>query len=202
MQTNQAISTHHAALTGSVSDIMRTTGRTLEEIVPTLKAVILYDVSSSMGEHVYTSEGTFIKHTRALETFEDLQARWPGQILLISFGSVTSVCLDGIPPAPSGMTYLAPALDLARDIAAMGAKTIIVSDGEATDASSVWPLAETWPSPIDTVFIGPVRSHGEQFLQRISNMTKGKSHTVETEILMLESHIAGLLPPPSGAINL
>jgi hypothetical protein len=61
---------------------------------------------------------------------------------------------------------------------------------------------ETWPSPIDTVFIGPVHSHGERFLQRISNMTKGKSHTVETEILMLESHIAGLLPPPSGAINL
>lgn len=99
------------------------TNMSTSDLVKNLDTLILMDVSASMSQ-----DDRWEKANKALA---ELQAKYPGRLLLAEFGVGTHLRLDGqVGPPQDDMTNLLSAIQFADPYAKTGMKIIIITDGE------------------------------------------------------------------------
>lgn len=161
---------NNLAVRGSIKDVSGDTSiaQSLEDIT----TIVIMDTSLSM-DYADSPDGTS-RHAYASIQLEQVQAKYPGQIALVSFGDCPVFCANGIPNKPHGTTDMVLALQyvkVADDIPDMN--FILISDGDPDDEWQTLAIAEQFKNKIDTIYIGPEGGYGEQFLRRLSAATGG-----------------------------
>lgn len=158
------------------------------------EVVLLVDTSSSMIE---TVGGLGMRKCEHLAiAVKDVLPYHP-RIRIISFGLlVKEVATADKIPSPSGGTPLAKALILAQKYKPR--KTIIVSDGQSTDAEAlVIHAAEVLTGTIDCIYCGQDGDYAAAFLQSLCRDSGGVSFTWDGYKGEIGSRIRGLLGAPT-----
>ena len=170
---------------GSVMDKSKELGITLEEAIMSAEAVIIVDVSGSMG--AYVDENAIVKHNNtnsisqtrydlAVKALEHYQLQMDGKILVVAFSSFTIFCPNGYPKYIGGDTNMSGALEfchVADKIPDMN--FILISDGKPNNEALTLAQAQRYQNKIHTVFIGDKSWGGEEFLKKLSDLTGGTS---------------------------
>jgi hypothetical protein len=159
---------------GSIQDMAKT-GDTALTILDA-KVVLICDRSGSMAN----SDAVGGKTRAEVEDqiVEDLQKKYPGQIILEAFAESAILCTNGVLPYPDGAgTILSTALQLASSLTTLGMKAILLTDGEARDDErDILKAAEPLRGKLDIVFIGPDLSPGRSVLNKLAKYTSGTFH--------------------------
>ncbi len=175
---------------GSLSAIAKEQNIPLAETWLNVDAVILVDVSGSMNAKDTPSGRS--RYEVADEELAKLQGNMPGKLAIIAFSNHTEFTAEGRLREPNGMTDLAGALKFGRIADAIpGMRFILISDGEPDDEGDALREAEKFKNRIDTIFVGPERGRGEDFLKRLARLKQGVFGQKSVE--QLSSGIAGLL---------
>lgn len=184
-------------LPGSVADMA---ARNQGQMIPPA-LVVIFDISYSMrAEDAKLKDGkTTSRFLAGSEQLIELQAQYPGQLVLIDFGDVAQVRPGGYPDEPNGMnTYLAPGLKLAKELDTGVMKFVVISDGLPQDEYEALEVGQTFLAGIDTIAIGNVNT-GADFLQKLAKATGGTYHRDASGMRMLGATIRALLG--SGPVN-
>jgi hypothetical protein len=176
---------------GSLGAIAQEQGKSIAESFVNADAIIIVDTSSSMGQH--DSRGGKSRYEVACEELKNLQASLPGKLALLSFSDDVIFCPNGIPFNFGSMTDLAKALKFAKiaDLPS-GMRFIVISDGEPNDEDEALTVARTYKNKIDTIFVGPEGSSGQEFLRRLAKASGGQNVTAE-KVKELANNIQKLL---------
>lgn len=158
---------------GSIQDVAKPDHGGVALALLDAKIVLICDRSGSMemsdamgGKKRYEVEDKIVS---------DLQAKYPGQIVLEAFADSAILCLSGELPYPNGSsTMISYAFKLAADLIKVGMRAILITDGEATDdESEVLKAASPLKGKLDIVFVGPDLSPGRKMLDKISRVVGG-----------------------------
>lgn len=105
----------------------------------------------------------------------DLQAEFPGRIIVEAFADTAILCLNGELPYPDGgATVMSTAFELAAKLLKRNMKAILITDGEATDSEDrVLRAAKPLIGRLDIVYVGSDRGAGRGFLERLAQETAG-----------------------------
>ena len=157
---------------GSLASQAANTGQSIAQTFVSADVIVLVDTSSSMSQ----SDGYEQKsrYERACDELAKVQASLPGKIAVLSFADFTLFCPSGIPTQPCGMTDLTGALKFAKIADLDGMQFIVISDGEPNEESSALQVASTYRNKIDTIYIGPERGSGQNFLERLAQSSGGR----------------------------
>lgn len=165
----------HSIVRGSVADLAQQRGVGLAESFLNVDKVILVDVSTSMEMH--DASGGRSRYEAALTELAALQANLPGKVAVIAFSSSVQFVPGGAPPMLGGSTRLADALRFAKLVDAPDMRFVVISDGEPDSAEAALEAAAEYRGRIDTVFVGPEKGAGRDFLQRLANAKRGQAVT-------------------------
>lgn len=166
---------NQAIVTGSLSAISQSTGKSLAESFMNADVVIALDCSGSMDSH--DAPGNKSRRVMAQEQLTRLQSSNQGKIALVCFANYAVFSPAGIPVECGGTTNLAGALSYIQPCDNTGMKIIIVSDGSPDDPEKALTIAKQFKTPIQTVYCGPEddREGGRAFLERLAASTGGTS---------------------------
>ena len=169
-----------AIVKGSLSQIARASGRSLAETFVHAKAVVIVDVSGSMGSR--DARGCQSRYAVACQELALLQQQHPGAVGVIAFSGRPQFCPGGIPEYEGGGTDLAAALAFAKIADVPGMRFVVISDGEPDDEEAALVNARAYQNRIDTIYVGPESGHGRDFLYRLSQVRNGSfyAQTVDT----------------------
>jgi hypothetical protein len=167
------------AVPGSLADTAAKGGQSLAEAFVTAEAVVLVDVSGSMG--MRDSREGRQRYEVALEELAALQAAIPGRVAVIAFADKPQFCPGGQPPFLAGSTDLTAALKFARVADVAGMRFVIVSDGVPDNPVTALAEARAFTSRIDSVFVGPESDGvgGGAFLAQLSGACGGQAVTAD-----------------------
>jgi len=158
---------------GSLMDASQSRGVTMAEAIMEAEAIVLIDMSGSMGAQ---DMGGKARYEVAQEQLARLQGRMPGAVGVISFSTSPVFVPDGIPVFSAGSTNLARALEFAKVADVEGMRFIVISDGFPDSESLALDVARRYTNKIDTVFIGPADDTiGQDFLRQLAAAGGGKS---------------------------
>lgn len=175
---------------GSIAAVTQRDNMGLAESFLSVDAIILVDVSASMGER--DAPGERSRYTAACEELAALQAELPGKIAVIAFSDNARFVPGGVPPMMSMGTDMVAALRCVRPADGLEIRIILISDGEPDDAEETLTVARRFQSRIDTVYIGPERGRGREFLAKLSGATGGQ-HLESIKPAMLAEPVRNLL---------
>jgi len=154
---------------GSILDIARGGDTALAML--DAKIVLICDRSSSMLEKdAFQRKARFEVEDGIVKR---LQAKYPGQIVLLSFNDWATMCLDGNLPSPFGSTNMAAALERAKPLVGAGLRGVLISDGEPDSEQSVFVAATNFKGKLDVVYVGPEGAPGQMLLQRLAQIVNG-----------------------------
>jgi hypothetical protein len=191
---------------GSLAAVAKQEGQSLAESFMSADAIVIVDVSGSMGACDVDPAPTMARvswdgptpqskrRTRfeaACEELATLQASIPGKVAVVAFSDDVRFVWGGKPPFMSGGTDMAAALQFVEPADGCGMRLVLISDGEPNDPAATLTVARGFTSPIDTVFVGPEGGRGAAFLRQLSSLAGGQSAT--KTIPQLAAHIAGLI---------
>jgi len=185
-----------AIVPGSVADMA---ARNQGQIIPP-SVCVLFDISYSMrAEDAVMADGARTSRFLAgAEQLTLLQAQYPGQIILIDFGDLAQVRPGGHPDEPNGMnTFLAPALQLAKELDTGVMRFVIISDGCPQDENPSLEVGQTFLAGIDTIAVGEA-NNGAVFLRKLAEATGGTYHRDTSGMRLLGATIRALLPTLTG----
>ena len=176
---------------GSIGAIAQQSGKSIAESFINANCIILVDTSSSMCAH--DSRDGKSRYEVACDELKTLQMNLPGKLALLSFSDSVIFCPNGIPFNYEGMTDLAKALKFAKmgDLSS-GMRFIVISDGEPNDEDDALRIAKTYKNRIDTIFVGPEGSSGEDFLKKLARASGGQTVTAD-RVKELASSVQKLL---------
>lgn len=159
-----------AIIKGSIMDVAN--GNTALALLDA-KLLIICDRSGSMTGH--DAMGGKARYEVEDEIVRDLQAKYPGQVVLEAFGDSAILCLNGELPYPnSGSTVYSYALKLAQSLVKTGMRAVLISDGEASDSwDEIRRAAEPLRGALDIVFVGPDITPGRNLLDKLSAYVSG-----------------------------
>jgi hypothetical protein len=138
------------------------------------KIVLICDRSGSMEQH--DAMNGKARYEVEDGVIADLQAKYPGQIVLEAFADFAIFCENGILPAANGAsTMMANAFDAASKLAKLGMAAILITDGEASDMNEddIIRAALPFKGKLDIIFIGTDHAPGAKFLKRLAKETAG-----------------------------
>lgn len=171
---------------GSVYDVAKRQGRSLPDVLAFADTIILFDRSGSMHG---------VKMGQARDALFELQRTHDGDILLIAFDSTPKVVYDGDPGEARGGTMIGAALSYAKELDIPGRRFILISDGCPQDEHQAISVAQTYTSPIHTIFIGDdFDTRGLAFMQRLAALSPKNSDLGHADVSKLEQKVAALLP--------
>ncbi len=158
---------------GSIQAIAANSGSTALALLKA-KLILLCDRSGSMD----TSDGMLGKKRYEVEdrVVADLQAKYPGQIVVVAFADSAILCLNGELPYPDGnSTVISNALELAAKMMRGDMRAILLTDGEPTGDSEdrIFQAARSLSGRLDIVYIGSDHGPGRSFLQQLAVVTSG-----------------------------
>lgn len=163
-----------AIVPGSLSAVAKRDGQALAVSFLSADAIVIVDVSGSMGERdVITPEGPQKRYKVAVAELTKLQAQLPGKVAVVAFASNVQFCPGGVPPFLSGGTDLAAALRFVQPADDTGVRFIVISDGAPNDPDAALHVAGFFKSPIDTIYVGPLGGWGADFLRRLASASGG-----------------------------
>lgn len=176
----------NAIVPGSLSAITQTTGRSLSESFLSADAILIVDMSGSMG--MRDAPGGKSRFDAAEAEVIRLQAQHPGKIAIVSFSDHATFSPSGRPERMGGGTNMAGALNYIQPADDTGTKFILISDGQPDDPEKTLRIARQFKTPIQTIFIGPESDYsgGRAFLEKLARETGGAA---------LKSNAPGLLAP-------
>lgn len=175
--------TQSIAVRGSLQESQKNKKVTFAEAFLTVDAICIVDISGSMSTmDVVTEGGKCSRWEEANRQLAHLQARYPGKLAIVAFSDNAEFCPSGVLPGIQGGTNLYGALEFVQPADGSGIKFIVVSDGEPDREDTVLGLAQRMESKIDTIFIG-TSARGRDFMERLSQATKGKSIVKGIELL-------------------
>jgi hypothetical protein len=189
---------------GSLAAIAAQEGQSLAESFLSADAIVLVDVSGSMGardvdgpplraswdEGIHATSGR-TRYEAACDELTKLQATLPGKIAVVAFSTTPAFCWSGRPRFECGGTDMAAALRFIQPADGCGMTLILISDGYPDNADETLRIARQFASPITTIYIGPKGERGEEFLRKLAAATGGQ--TSVNSVPELSAKIAGLL---------
>lgn len=193
-----------AIVPGSLAAVAKQEGQSLAESFLSADAIVLIDVSGSMGIRDVENAGGpsrpyFGEPTRAsgrtrfeaaCDELARLQATLPGRIAVVQFSSSVGFCWGGKPLYEGAGTDLAGALKFVQ--AADGTvEFYVVSDGHPDDSDAALSVARRFDSTIHTIYIGAEGGPGAAFLRRLASVSGGQSSV--NKVPELAARIGGLL---------
>lgn len=175
---------------GSVMDVAR--GGNVALAMMDVKVVLICDRSGSMT--ACDAQGGRARYMVEDEIVARLQKKYPGKIALISFNDFAELCPNGELPQPTGGTSMEAGIDKARPIIEIGAKGILVTDGEPNSETAVFQSVAGLSGKLDTVFVGNDNASGKAFMERLAKFLHGSfsSNSLKNPEL-LEQKITQLL---------
>lgn len=168
-----------ALVTGSFAEVQKVSGAGLAKSWLRVEAVLVVDVSSSMGTADSGDGNRERRVTVAAREVAKLQRRMPGKLAIVNFNHGASWEPSGRLEEPAGSTNVAGALEYVRDLLGPGAEgitVVVISDGEpdsAEAAISEAGLLKAAGATISTVYCGPDYAHGKAFLERLASAGGG-----------------------------
>lgn len=171
--TTQALS----IVKGSLEDMSKRSGKSIAEHFLSAKAVVLIDVSGSMGDRDAGAEKNQQRYALACRELARLQEDLPGQIAVVAFSSDVEFCPGGHPRFMSGGTNLTGGLRFVRKASEAGIPVIVISDGAPDSRNTALDEAKKFPTKIDCIFIGPSGDAGEVFLKELAAASGGVAVT-------------------------
>lgn len=168
-----------AIVTGSLTDIAKSTGASLAETFIGADAVVIVDTSGSMAS-ADTPQGKS-RYDVACDELAILQQKLPGKLAVISFSNDVMFCPNGQPYNLRGGTDLTKALEFTKVADVDDMRFILISDGEPNDPNSALRVARTYKNRIDIIYVGSEFSlHGRQFMDELARNSGGVAVTSET----------------------
>jgi len=162
-----------AIIRGSVSATAQAAGHGIAQSLLAVDAIVVLDSSGSMGSSMGDGRTKF---SVACDELARLQARMPGRVAIVSFGSTAQFAPGGVPPFVGGGTDMAAALRLAGTMDAEDMRFIVVSDGIPDSEAAALEAAACLRGQIDTIFIGGEdNTAGRRFLERLAHASRGQS---------------------------
>ena len=164
-----------AIVQGSLGDIARKENITLAESFLSAEAVVVVDMSGSMGAH--DAPGGLTRFEAAEKELKQIQASMPGKIAVVAFSSEVQFCPGGVPTRMGGSTRMSAALRFVKPADGV-AKIILISDGQPDSEKDTLAVAREFKHRIDTVYIGPEEgwyAGGRAFLERLAAATGGEA---------------------------
>ena len=157
---------------GSLAAVAERDGVTLAESFLSADAIVLVDVSGSMGSH--DAPGGHSRYDTACAELAKVQKSLPGKVAVVAFSSDVRFVPGGVPPFDGGGTNLADALRFVQP-ADGTVKFIVISDGQPDSESEALSVADRFTSEIDTVFCGSESDQlGRAFLAKLARRGKGR----------------------------
>ena len=169
-----------ALVTGSFAEVQKTTGTGMARSWLRVEAVLVVDVSSSMGTADSGDANRERRVTVAAREVAKLQRRLPGKLAIVPFNHSADWDPAGRLPEPAGSTNVAGALEYVRELlgeGAQGIKVVVVSDGEPDSAEAALAEArslKTAGAVISTVYVGPDHGYGKSFLSQLASVGGGE----------------------------
>lgn len=179
-----------AIVPGSLADASAQDGCSLAESFIGADAVIIVDVSGSMGAK--DSRGGQSRYVIACEELARLQANLPGRCAVIAFSSQHRFSPGGVPVFLGGGTNLAGALRFARLADVEGVEFYVISDGQPDNQDEALLVARTIKAPIHTIYVGPEGGGGLEFLARLAAANGGKAE-VDFKVAALAEKVERLM---------
>lgn len=175
---NQAL-----AVKGSLQESQKNKNVTFAEAFLSVDAIVICDVSGSMGEcDVPCEGGTRSRHEEANTQLQKLQARFPGMLAVVAFSDNAEFCPSGVLPPIQSSTNLLGALEFVDAADGAGIKFIVVSDGLPDSPNGALAHAQQMQTAIDTVYVG-TDPRGKEFMDKLAAATQGRSITKGVELL-------------------
>ncbi len=168
-----------AIVTGSLTDIARSTGVSLAEVFLGADVVVLVDTSGSM-DSADTPQGKS-RYSVACDELSSLQNKLPGKVAVVSFSSDVMFCPNGQPHNFQGGTDLAKALEFCKVADVKGIRFIVISDGQPDDQTAALQIARTYKNRIDIIYVGSeVSSRGRDFMNELARSSGGIAVTSDS----------------------
>lgn len=157
---------------GSLKDIAKKQGVDVATAFLDVDTVVLVDTSGSMDQ-MDAPRGS--RHDQAEHELRELQRNHEGRMAVVSFSDDVMINPNGIPYRFSGGTRMAHALRFVHRLDGTGVRFILISDGAPNSQRETLKVAQTFTSPISTIFIGPEddRYGGREFLQELAAASGG-----------------------------
>ncbi|NLD43288.1 MAG: hypothetical protein GX657_07325 [Chloroflexi bacterium] len=163
---------------GSLAAAADAAGTSLAESFVACEAVVLVDVSGSMGAQ--DSRGGRSRYDVALDELAALQAAIPGRIAVIAFSDSPLFVPGGAPPYLGSGTNLTAALQLAKLADVAGVRFVVVSDGQPDNSLTALEVARSFTGRIDVVYVGPEEgARGRAFLDQLAAACGGRATTAD-----------------------
>lgn len=175
---------------GSLASVAKANGITVAEAFCNARLVVLLDTSASM--RAADAPGHTERYKAACNELAKLQAKNPGTVAVFSFSSSCVFAPNGVPQFLMESTDLANALKTVKKADDLGLDFCVVSDGEPDDSEAALKQAGKFKSKISTIFIGPEDGPGRLFLEKLAQVSGGKSATQTPETLNLLSDTLSL----------
>lgn len=169
---------------GSLGAVSQRDGVSLAESFLNVDAVLVIDVSGSMGTN--DAPGGISRHEAAEAELRRLQESLPGKVAVIAFSDNVQFCPCGVPPRIDGSTNLAAALRFVHPVDGL-ARIIVISDGQPDSEEKALAEARKFKSRIDVVYIGPEIGDGRSFLQKLAELTGGTYSKSQAPGLLTEA---------------
>lgn len=167
-----------ALVPGSLQAIAQQQGQTLAESFLSADAIVLVDVSGSMGATLDGGPGaeraSRTRYQAACDELKALQARMPGKIAVVAFSSKPAFAPGGVPLYDAGGTDMAKALQFVHCADDCGISFVLISDGAPNDEIATLAEARKFKSSISTIFIGHEGEAGADFLRRLAAASGGQ----------------------------
>lgn len=163
----------NAITKGSLSALAQQSGASLAETFLGADAVVIVDMSGSMGAH--DAPGGRSRYDAAESELRKLQEKLPGKVAVIAFSSFPQFEPGGVPTRLGGGTDMAAALKFVLPVDGTGVRIILISDGYPDNEQETLAVAAKFKTRIDCIFIGSEGEGGQEFLRRLAQATGGKA---------------------------
>lgn len=157
---------------GSLAAVTQRQNLSLAESFLSVDAILVVDMSASMSAQ--DAPGGLTRYMAAENELRKLQRELPGKVAVVAFSNRVEFCPGGIPPRLMSSTNMAKALKFVQPADGV-ARIILISDGEPDSETETLEAARVFENRIDTVYIGPERGSGREFLDRLAAATGGQS---------------------------
>lgn len=159
---------------GSLEDVAKKTGKTVQEVLMDAEVIVLIDVSGSMGSRD-VRHGEMSRYDAAVEQLSGIQADYPGKVGVVAFSSEVVFNPGGVPDYLGGSTKMSAAIKYAFPYDGL-AKIVIISDGCPNSEEKTLEEARKFESKFHAIYIGPKddREGGRKFLKRLVGEMGGK----------------------------
>ena len=174
-----------AIVPGSLAAIAQSRGMGLAESFLSCDVIVLIDQSASMGQR--DAVGGKSRFDVANAELARIQKTNPGKVGVIAFSDYAVFCPGGVPIRLNSGTDIAKALAFVYVADNTGIKLILISDGEPDNEDKALVQARKFKSQINTLYIGPERGDGRQFLEKLANATGGKSFQAKEPGLLADT---------------